>query len=649
MTRLVWLIGALVACGHHEPAVGGDASPVVDSGVDGARLDASIDAPADAFVPLGDPIGGLSSLPRVCTADHWCWWRPQPAGNTYDHIATTGLDNIWLTGGTNVVYQWDGHTWRVHRIPLLPDENTTQLTVSIATSGRDNTWVIYGTSLVRWDGTSWSILESGPATGNVTLDNLWIAPSGDTWVTLSNGSLHHWHGGTYTVVDTGCGCFLGAIWGTADDDFFLTTIGSIFHSNGSTFTRLSTGGKTAAWYSGTPNDVWISGGDAALFHWDGSALTAFDAGVAAASTIESVGYVAPNDVWWFSSPGSSLSYTAVHWDGTSITTTALDRSADPYCCSTINSAAIIGGTWWLVGGDGAIFTRDAQNALVPIVQPQLWGTQSMWGSSDTDMYFATGGSILHWDGASLTTIPVAVTGISGVRRSDGTDELFGVGLAIDFSTNEYLANAFYFDGTTWTKTTLTRSPIGPGSKLLGSVLALGPGDAMAIGQAGGMYHLTNGTWSPVSTGTSNDLSSVWGPSADTLWITGAAGTLLRWDRTNPDVAKPDATFPATTADLGAVNGADGLVWVSQTQDSHVWMFDGATWSTVDTHITPFQIWATSKTDVVVSCSGQSRLARWNGTAFNTEDIGAWVAMSHLFRPPGGQMYLASGSGIVVHQ
>lgn len=148
------------------------------------------------------------------------------------------------------------------------------------------------------------------------------------------------------------------------------------------------------------------------------------------------------------------------------------------------------------------------------------------------------------------------------------------------------------------------------------------------------------------------LLGAWGPDADHAWLTGAAGTLLMWNRTDPGVAVPDPALPALSpaaADLGAIQGAGGVVWIAAGQ-SQVLRGTADGWTLVDAGVHVAGMAAVAADDVVASSDGQSLMARWNGTAFVPEDSGSGTATPSLFQVPGGPV-LAAGiiGGILQHR
>lgn len=642
MRRTLALVILAAACGspHHDAPP--DAPPGGDAGTQ----------PPDAGGAGADPLAALAAMPAQCSADHWCWRDPRPTGNDYDHVFATASDNIWLIGQHGTVLQWDGAVWHTHLPAVLPGELPAQFSMSISGRNGHDMWLIYGTAVEHWDGTAWTIKDAAPTSGTVTFDNVWEAPSGDVWVTLSNGTVSHAApGGEFQRIDTGCNCFLGNIWGLAADDFWLTALpGNVLHSDGKTFTRSFTGTVPVGGIIGTSaSDIWVSGAQGALLHWNGTAWSPVASGHTE-GFLDRAGATGPNDVWWWI--GSDL----VHWDGTAISSTTIATSDSTGNTSQFTDAEQIGGRWWLVGYGGAVSTLTAASALQPVVQSGTVGMQSMWGAADRDMYFATGGEILHWDGTAITRLPVTARRVAGVQTGGG-DELFAGGYRLSDDRTQYVALGFHYDGATWTSVDLDVAPFAA-NRYFEAIAPLAPGEAIAVGGGGLAYHYTGGAWTPITTGVTTNLVGVWAPDADHAYLTGTQGTLLRWDRASPAVATPDATLPAslipvdpahgTPLDLGPISGAGGNLWIGMPNSSDLLRYDGATWTLSHSGVPAGGLLALDASHVVVSAPGQSLLARWDGTAWTTEDIAAGKTMPVLFQPPGGPLLAGGLEGLVQH-
>lgn len=576
----------------------------------------SVDAgPVDA--PFGDPLAALAALPGMCSLDDWCWRWPTPHGNDYVRVFSTGSDNIWLTAWGTVM-QWNGHAWTYHHPPVLPEQSRAQFPMSIGGSSPTNMWLVYGTTVQQWDGATWTIRDSLPLNGNPNYNNVWVAPdTGDAFVTISNGQLKRWHDGKIEI-DSPCGCFLGAIWGTSSTDVFITTLGAgIIHYDGKTFTQADVGPSIMGAYSGVLNDVWV-GGSGHMAHWDGDRWSpvAMPPEIATLNMwVSTAGWLASDDVWWYVSAGANKGF--LHWDGTSLGYTAQARAVDDDD-PQFNSVAILDDRWWLVGTSGAVYTRTGPTKISPIVHPGT-GLQYLWGAADNDMYVYAHGQLRHWDGTALTAMAIPSVG----TVAEGINPLFNL--------------------------------VAEQGAGFGPIFSMHPGEALLVGvgpAASEAFHYLNGQWTAVTTPTTSQLTGVWGPDPDHLWITGLNGTILRWDRAMPNVLTPEPGITTAEA-LGPIHGAEGITWIASAGTSTMWRNAGSGWTEIPAP-SPSTWWGglfvTSPTDIVTSATCCTDTRRWNGTEWLREDNASTYGMYRLFRPPGGSMFAGSFlNGMVSHR
>ena len=90
-------------------------------------------------------------------------------------------------------------------------------------------------------------------------------------------------------------------------------------------------------------------------------------------------------------------------------------------------------------------------------------------------------------------------------------------MKISFSDGALLLK---WDGDRWSAQT-------SGTTLeLTDVFGFGPNNVWAIGQSGTLLRWNGTAWSPQATGTTNNLHAIWGTSANNLWIAGDAGLIL---------------------------------------------------------------------------------------------------------------------------
>ena len=58
----------------------------------------------------------------------------------------------------------------------------------------------------------------------------------------------------------------------------------------------------------------------------------------------------------------------------------------------------------------------------------------------------------------------------------------------------------------------------------------GPDDIWAVGYAGDIVHWNGSAWSTTASGTTSNLSDVWGSGPDEVWAVGVGGAVLHYRR-----------------------------------------------------------------------------------------------------------------------
>ncbi len=234
--------------------------------------------------------------------------------------------------------------------------------------------------------------------------------------------------------------------------------------------------------------------------------------------------------------------------------------------------------------------------------------------------------------------------------NDGApDELFGSHFIYTGSDSTYTYYVDHYDGSAWTSLQATQYVLGNLAQNINSAFPLGHDEAMYVGRGGTAFHYQNGTLTPITTGTTNDLEFLWGPDADHLSITGLNGTLLSWVRTNPTVFTPDPSMPANTDSLGPIAFAGTTEWILAMNETYAYQRVGSgAWQTVNTVTSPQSIVALSDTDVVVNGNDAGFVSRWNGSAFAFETYPSWNGLQSLYGLPDGTLLLTGENGFVSH-
>lgn len=153
----------------------------------------------------------------------------------------------------------------------------------------DNVWVVGGREgvgtapvVLRFDGTAWSKLDTGLL--NVDLWQVFGFPNGDVFLGGSNGTILRYRAGVFEKLPTPATDIVFGLWGSSPDDVWAVggqTTGKpfVWRFQGTGFepvsgvpAELTTG---AVWKvtGRAANDVWMSGSQGFVLHWDGAALS----------------------------------------------------------------------------------------------------------------------------------------------------------------------------------------------------------------------------------------------------------------------------------------------------------------------------------------------------------------------------------------
>jgi hypothetical protein len=258
---------------------------------------------------------------------------------------------------------------------------------------------------------------------------------------------------------------------------------------------------------------------------------------------------------------------------------------------------------------------------------------AIWGSGPDDVWAVGPNTIAHWNGQAWMRDPSALElpgssaldGVSGSGGNDTLDHVWGSGPNDVWAFG--LGHLLHFDGKSWSDVTARLPVLAIVTGLWGS----GPDDIWAVTAAnspGTLLHWDGRAWSAAKTpGPSQTFDSVWGASANDVWLVGTAfddqpgfaavymGFIQHWD---------GATWsPVSTGGTAVSTGGNSGVSVWGTGADDVWVgnlhWDGKVWSTVDPSPSANPVWGTGPNDVWGLSGGQ--VMHWNGTAWTNEGLG----------------------------
>jgi len=246
-----------------------------------------------------------------------------------------------------------------------------------------------------------------------------------------------------------------------------------------------------------------------------------------------------------------------------------------------------------VGMSGAIFRYDGSK-LVSMASSTSNNLLDIWGSSPHDA-FAVGdeGTIVHYNGSSWTEMNSGT--LECLRGVYGTspNNVFAVGGSLSGSLWKGSAGPIlHYDGSKWTPVDyeLTEDNFWDVWCSTDEVFVI----------AGREVHHYDGTqWELMNTGSSHTLSSIWGISADDVYVAGASGTVLHYNGSRWRSLHTDTEYDLFSIWCGSA--ADIFVVGFRGVFLH---YDGSQWVEHRFGGEPlYDVWGTSSTIFVVGQLG----------------------------------------------
>ncbi|HEY1954092.1 MAG TPA: hypothetical protein VGH28_00720 [Polyangiaceae bacterium] len=288
----------------------------------------------------------------------------------------------------------------------------------------------------------------------------------------------------------------------------------------------------------------------------------WESDVPATGTLKAIWAASATDVWAGGDNGLML-----HWNGS---------AWSKVDAATISHVSGIWGTsandvWATAGGIGGTNANNLVHwngqAWSPVDPGTTINLASVWGTSPSDVYAvgASGvaGTVIHFDGATWSSLfdsgEMAPSGVAG----SGASDVWVVGGNFSWAGNQFILHG----------ASSGFSPVSSGvTQSLGSVFASSSNDAWAKGAAG-LFHWNGTSWSPVPTTLGLGEGGVWGLGADAVFAVGGAQQIDAWNGSSWSTAHDDKIGAA----LYAVGGSDA---------SHLWAVgDDATIMRFDTSVT----------------------------------------------------------------
>ncbi|MBL8950425.1 MAG: hypothetical protein JNK82_06590 [Myxococcaceae bacterium] len=439
-------------------------------------------AASDVVAVRADFTGGT-----VCSTAGWCWEFPKPQGFILFSFWGSAADDVWAAGERGTLMHFDGRGWS-GRAELVAED-----LLALWGSGPRDVWASgRGGVLLHFDGETWRRSDSG------TTEPLWaFAGRGPNDVFAVGGTAAlHFDGEGWERVQVPDGAGFSSVWIEGREVFAQGS--AVFRLVAGRFERVQSwslgeatpvpgparhrfaykpqqlferrGGELApldqveGTWSSAPDRLWTQtlGGEA-LRH-DGQGWSRFKL----PGPVRVIWERTPDDVW-----AASLSGPPIHFDGkTWSLPDAPCGGGHPQAMATIDGAL------WLTTWEGPICVLGASGwRTLPV---QVRAAKALSGTSENDVWFASGSSLYRWNG-------------------------------------EFLADARQTPG---------RMPA-ENLPALSGVHARSPREVWAVGGHGLVLRWDGETWARVAVPPTSALRVAWGDARGGLWLMGDYGAALR--------------------------------------------------------------------------------------------------------------------------
>ena len=264
------------------------------------------------------------------------------------------------------------------------------------------------------------------------------------------------------------------------------------------------------------------------------------------SDINAVHFVSPKTAWAVGKSGKKLKF-----DGTSWSVMSNTSGTTLYAVYALDSATIYAG-----GASGGLYKSTSNGTSWTFIN--TGNTDNIRGISFANaskgVLVGVAGSIIVYNGSTWTLQTAAKF----------TNDFYGVHM-LDVNTAWAVGSAgtiVKYNGTTW-------SPVTSGTTaILRSVYFTSATNGWAVGDGGVILHYDGTSWTTVASGTTNNLNSVSFSDANNGWAVGAAGTILNFKNLASKITPPSVT-PTTACKGGIIpafstTGAN-IKWYSDAQ------------------------------------------------------------------------------------
>jgi len=449
----------------------------------------------------------------------------------------------------------------------------------------------YDGTILRYDGTDWSVITTGGETP-AWLNAIWGTSGSSVYTSGTDGALLHFDGSAWSVIPTRSVEDLWDVWGFSDTSIYCVgSGGTVLHYDGNTVTKMTTPTSNTLYsiWGYAENDLYAVGWSGTIIHYDGSTWTEIDS----RTTFGFLSVWGTNGGPLYVVGQTALKYDGANWtpikirnepDFTDIWASADGTEGEIVTVGTggnilfrtssysFSSMTIDGGSITTdlngVGGysDEALLVVGDGGLILERVDETNWTDMSSGISEDLmavamlsdslAMAVGTGGTLAKYDGSSWTEPDATLL----------SDDLYDVWLGLT-TGDEIIGYAVGYGGTIVEYNGIYWQLVSsPTSSSLRSVIGFETGEAYAVGDNGMIAHLVAGAvdWTAVNTSTIENLTSICAIDATHMFVTAESGRVFSFDGTGLTEFESNTGF-----DLNGVAGLNATDIYVVGENNHI--------------------------------------------------------------------------------
>jgi hypothetical protein len=429
-------------------------------------------------------------------------WVAQTSPTTRTLRSVWGSDaaHVWAVGDTGTIVFNDGTgTWVTQ--PSCTTNNLRSVWGASATS-------VYAVGAAGtacfFDGTTWTSVNVGTGT-NVFLEAVGGSAATDVWVVSPNGLLSHFNGTAWSQSQAPVGTtLLGVTSGSASSVAIVGNHGTLLNFNGTSFVLAPNAGLPMFGIYATDTNNIFASSVGTIFHYNGTSWTSTFAG--AGDQFRAISGTGDSDIYAVGNQGS-----VTHFNGTSWVKFFLGGGFNGvWDIPNQNTIYVVGGAG--VIKKGSTFNAGSFSTIAP-ANPGADLT-AVWADNGDDIFVVdSSGNISHATAAGVFTdqsslgVPLrAIHGLNGVDQ-------WAVGAG---------GNAFRLIGPNPTWTAIPTAT----TNILRGVWDAAGGDVYAVGDGGAIEHWNGVRWSTLASPVTTTLHAVHGTAQAHIYVGGDNGVIL---------------------------------------------------------------------------------------------------------------------------